>query len=94
MLHKILQIMNENGIQSQVELARRLGVHPDMVAQILRTLVQTGYLEATSTDCLSTEMDSSCTGCGAASGCNPLHGQMLWSLTVKGRKAVMSEAHA
>ena len=92
MLHKILKIMQENGIQSQVELARRLDVPPAMVAQILKTLVQSGYLEETNTDCMVPDGQSSCGDCAAASGCNPLHGQLLWSLTPKGHKAVLSEA--
>jgi hypothetical protein len=91
MLHKILKIMQENGIQSQVELARKLGVHPAMVAQILKTLAQSGYLEETSTDCMTPDAHSDCGDCGAASSCNPLHGQLLWSLTPKGRKAVLNE---
>jgi len=92
MLHKILKIMHENGIQSQVELAGKLGVPPAMVTQILKILVQSGYLEETSTDCRMPDAHSACGDCAAASGCNPLHGQLLWSLTLKGRKAVLSEA--
>jgi hypothetical protein len=92
MLHKILKIMHDNGIQSQVELARQLDVPPAMVSQILKTLVQSGYLAETSTDCLMPEGHSTCGDCVAASACNPLRGQLLWSLTQKGRKAVLSEA--
>ena len=92
MLHQILKIMHENGIQSQIELARKLGVPPGMVTQILKTLVQAGYLEETDTDCMAAEAEGACGDCSAASYCNPLHGQSLWSLTHKGHKAVLSEA--
>ncbi len=91
MLHKILKIMHENGIQSQIELARKLGIPPAMVSQILKTLVQSGYLDETSTDCMVPDAHSDCGDCAAASGCNPLHGQLLWFLTEKGLKAVQNE---
>ena len=78
MLQQILTLMQQsNGVPLSTEtISRQLGLSPDVVAQMLRTLVQRGRL---------LEVDEACTGCTicplkvvcAGAPAIPQHGYML-----------------
>jgi hypothetical protein len=61
-----------------------------MVVQLARELTRKGYLEETGGTCDVDTAQPACNGCAASSACQTAFS--LWSLTEKGRQAVLSHA--
>jgi hypothetical protein len=80
----MLRLLNEGGIHSTAELARRLGVGEELVGAMTDDLARRGYLT-------SPEMGRAtvCDGCALAGTCTTA-GTPLLALTVKGRRAAQS----
>ena len=91
MFQKFLQIVRQGEIQSQLEIAQKLGVSPTMVLEIARELTQRGYLNEFSADCF--DQETNCRGCSTSTACQinvvnvVLTMGRTWSLTEKGEKA-------
>jgi DNA-binding IclR family transcriptional regulator len=80
---QMLQLLDEGGIHSAAELARRLGTTEALVAAMAESLTRHGYLTPVETGC-----ETSCSGCWAAERCNGSQAAaLLMALTPKGRRA-------
>ena len=98
MLQKFLQIIQQGGVQSHLEIAQRLQISPGMALQMAHDLARMGYLEESGGDCspdaaafgVSTGPGGStghaCGGCAASSACQV--GFRQWALTKKGAGAI------
>jgi hypothetical protein len=84
MFHQFLLIVKQGTVQSQYEVAQKMGISPDMVLQIARELTNKGYLKGAVENCDST--DSGCKGCALGSSCHVSVNS--WVLTEKGENAV------
>jgi hypothetical protein len=86
MFHQFLKIVKNGDVQSQYEIALKMGVSPTLVLQMAKELTQKGYLQNAIENCVSTE--SGCQGCALGGSCHiNVHS---WLLTEKGEKAVQS----
>jgi Mn-dependent DtxR family transcriptional regulator len=80
---RMLQLLEEGGIHSTAELARRLGITEGLVAAMAASLTHHGYLTPIETGC-----KTSCTGCWAAERCSGTQATApTLALTPKGRQA-------
>jgi hypothetical protein len=87
MFQQFLTIISGGEVQSQLDIAARMGISPDMAVQIAQDLAKRGYLEESGGDCCNS--GSACDGCPASSGCQPM--VRLWTLTEKGKKAISAK---
>lgn len=83
MIRKILKIIISRGMLDKNQIAREVGIQVETLDDIIRLLVERGYLRREINGC---EMASSCSGCHNASGCNMVTqtGQVLY-VTEKGK---------
>ena len=79
---RMLQLLEEGGIHSTAELARRLGTTEALVAAMAENLTHHGYLTRVETGC-----ETSCTGCWAAESCGRSQHTAMLALTIRGRQA-------
>lgn len=79
---RMLQLLEEGGIHSTVELARRLGVTEALIAAVADNLAHRGYLAPVDGGC-----GTSCSGCWAAGSCDRPQATPMLALTAKGRQA-------
>jgi hypothetical protein len=89
MLQRFLRTMQTGEAQSLPEMAREMGLSPEMVLQILQDLTHKGYLLEIGADCAAPQGDDfrgGCSDCPAHSSCQVNIRQ--WFLTEKGRAAV------
>ncbi|MCX6030301.1 MAG: FeoC-like transcriptional regulator [Chloroflexi bacterium] len=86
LLNELLRLLAEGGVHSTAEIARRLGVGPELVAAMADDLARRGYLAPLDTGCAT-----GCDGCGLASTCaapgSPAAVIPMLALTAKGRRA-------
>jgi hypothetical protein len=68
-LETLLQILNEGGVHSPADLARRLGVGQGLLEQMLADLERLGYLKSLPADC-----PSHCAGCSLEGRCTVAEG--------------------
>jgi hypothetical protein len=66
MLKKILQVMRDQRIIHKQDLAKVVGVQAETLEDMLRLLVEKGYLKQE--DCVEIE-DTHCAGCPSATSC-------------------------
>lgn len=79
----MLHLLEEGGIHSTAELARRLETTEALVAALAEHLTRHGYLTPITRDC-----DAPCSGCWAAGNCGrPAPAFPTLTLTPKGRQA-------
>ena len=91
MLTQFLQIVQNGEMQSQLEIAQRMGVSPAMVVEIALELTRRGYLSEYNEACHAE--DTNCLSCGVSTACQIMG--RTWSLTEKGKKAAQgSSIHA
>jgi hypothetical protein len=84
MMRKFLKIINDGGMLSLLEIARRLTISPDLVLQMAQDLAARGYLDEIGGSCETTQVG--CTGCPAVSACQTPFRQ--WSITQKGERVL------
>jgi hypothetical protein len=84
MLRRFLETIQAGEVQSLLEIARTMGVHPDMVLQMAQELMNKGYLQEIDADC--EEPHKGCSECPVNSACQVI--VRHWFLTDKGRTAV------
>jgi DNA-binding MarR family transcriptional regulator len=90
MLERILRELVEGHVQSQTELANRLGVSEEMVEQMLADLQRMGYLTIEARGC----DQNACANCPLTpEGCAAEQQLRGWILTERGRRAAQ-EHHA
>lgn len=87
MLIQMLRLLDDGGIHTVAELARRLGVGETLVASMAADLTRRGYLAALETSCAT-----ACAGCGMAARCTAAGSEApllpLMTLTARGREAI------
>ncbi|PKO22409.1 MAG: hypothetical protein CVU38_09530 [Chloroflexi bacterium HGW-Chloroflexi-1] len=87
LLTEVLRLLNEGGIHSTAELARRLDTREALVAAMAEDLAGRGYLELLADDCAT-----ACDGCALSGSCampgEPGAATRTFALTTKGRRAV------
>jgi hypothetical protein len=78
-----LQIIISEGMLDKKEIARRIGIQIETLDDIVRLLIQRGFLTAEVQGC---EENSVCAGCHSAAGCDMVAsvGQALY-VTEKGK---------
>ena len=83
MIKKVLQIIVSEGMLDKKEIARRVGIQVETLDDMIRLLIQRGFLRAEVEGC---EEDSVCSGCHSAVGCDMVTtiGQAFY-VTEKGR---------
>jgi DNA-binding Lrp family transcriptional regulator len=84
MLHRFLATIAAGEVQSLLEIARKLGISPDMVLQMAKELTHRGYLQEIGTDC--DDPQKGCPDCPVNSTCQVI--VRHWFLTEKGRAVV------
>ena len=67
MLTQFLQMVQNGEMQSQLEIARRMGVSPAIVVEIAHELTQRGYLSEYNEACRA--QDTNCLSCGVSTAC-------------------------
>ena len=88
MLKKIIQVMLTANMIHKPELARRVGVQPETLEDMLRLLLERGMLRVG--ECAEIS-DSHCSGCSSASNCNSIeHESISYYVTEKGKKYAIS----
>ncbi len=88
MLQQFLHIVSQGSVQSQFEIAEKMGISPDMALQVARELTNKGYLKGAVEACDNTQSGGSCSGCPMGSSCHI--NVQSWVLTEKGEKVVRS----
>ena len=83
MIKKVLQLIVSEGILDKSQIARRIGIQVETLDDIIRLLVGRGYLRMEENGC---DIESSCSGCQSAAGCNMITntGQIFY-VTDKGK---------
>lgn len=83
MIKKVLQLIVAEGILDKKQIARQVGMQVETLDDIIRLLVERGYLRMESDGC---EVESSCSGCHSSAGCDMATstGQAFY-VTEKGR---------
>jgi DNA-binding Lrp family transcriptional regulator len=84
MLHRFLKEIQAGDVQSLLEIARKMGISPDLVLQMADELTHAGYLKEIGADCEGSE--KGCPDCPINPTCQVIVRQ--WFLTEKGRAAV------
>jgi len=82
-IKKVLQLIVAEGILDKKQIARQVGMQVETLDDIIRLLVERGYLRMESDGC---EVESSCSGCHSSAGCDMVTstGQAFY-VTEKGR---------
>jgi len=79
---RMLQLLEEGGVHSTAELARRLGTSEALVAAIAENLALRGYLMPVEGGC-----GASCSGCWASGSCDRPQPNPTLALSTRGRQA-------
>ncbi len=88
LLKRILQIMLHANVITKPELAKRVGVQPETLEDMLKMLLDRGLLRLG--DCEEVTSDH-CTGCPSAAGCQPGDTESKsYYVTEKGKKYASS----
>ncbi|MFX1560875.1 MAG: FeoC-like transcriptional regulator [Promethearchaeota archaeon] len=67
MIKKVLQLIIAEGILDKNQIARQVGIQVETLEDIIRLLVQRGYLRMEENGC---DVESSCSGCHHSAGCD------------------------
>ena len=83
MIKKVMQLIVSEGILDKKDIARRVGIQVETLDDMIRLLIQRGFLRTEVQGC---EEDSVCTGCHSSAGCEMVTavGQAYF-VTEKGR---------
>lgn len=83
MIKKVLQLLVREGMLDKNQIARRVGMQVETLDDIIRLLVQRGYLRMEENGC---DVESSCSGCHSSAGCDMISktGQAFY-ITEKGK---------
>jgi predicted ArsR family transcriptional regulator len=82
-LNKLLRLIQDRNTVETIELAREMGVSPELLQEMLERLAQQGYLESVVQDC-----SRPCRLCPLRNVCHFRDQPRIWALTQKGRQAL------
>ena len=88
MLHRFLDTIQAGEVQSLLEIARTMDIHPGMVLQMANELTKKGYLQEIGSN--SEQSQDGCPDCSISSTCQVI--VRHWFLTEKGRVVVANTA--
>lgn len=83
MIRRLLQALLEPKVMSKGELAKLVGVQPETLDDIIRLLLQRGYLEPEGDACDSSE---SCSNCDSKGACDVMIEYAAYRITERGIK--------
>ena len=69
MIKKVLQLIVSERILDKNQIASRVGMQVETLDDIIRLLVERGYLRMEVNGC---EVESSCSGCHSSTGCDTI----------------------
>jgi hypothetical protein len=69
MIKKVLQLIVSEGILDKNQIARRVGMQVETLDDIIRLLVERGFLRMEVNGC---EVESACSGCHSSAGCDTI----------------------
>jgi hypothetical protein len=69
MIKEVLQLIVSEGILDKNQIARRVGMQVETLDDIIRLLVERGYLRMEVNGC---DVESSCSGCHSSAGCDTI----------------------
>ena len=69
MIKEILQLIVSEGILDKNQIARRVGMQVETLDDIIRLLVERGFLRMEQNGC---DVESSCSGCHSSAGCETI----------------------
>ena len=83
MIKRVLQLIVSEGILDKHQIARRVGMQVETLDDIIRLLVDRGYLRMETDGC---DVETSCSGCHSSAGCDMITstGQVFY-ITEKGK---------
>ena len=81
MIRRLLKAMLEPGALSKRELAKVVGVQPETLDDIIRLLVQRGFLEPEGDAC---EVSESCGNCDSKGACEVMIEYSTYRITERG----------
>ncbi|MFW9787798.1 MAG: FeoC-like transcriptional regulator [Candidatus Thorarchaeota archaeon] len=83
MIKKVLQLLISEGMLDKNQIARRVGMQVETLDDIIRLLIERGYLRVEMNGC---DTETSCSGCHSAKGSDMITntGQVYY-VTAKGR---------
>ncbi|MFW9835334.1 MAG: FeoC-like transcriptional regulator [Candidatus Thorarchaeota archaeon] len=83
MIKEILKLVISEGMLDKNQIAREVGIQAETLDDIIRLLVERGYLRMEQNGC---DIEASCAGCHSAGGCSMITktGQVFY-VTEKGR---------
>ena len=67
MIKKVMQLIVEERLLDKKEIARRVGIQVETLDDMIRLLIQRGFLRTEVEGC---DSDSACAGCHSAAGCD------------------------
>lgn len=69
MIKRVLQLIVREGILDKNQIARQVGMQVETLDDIIRLLVERGYLRMEVNGC---DIESSCSGCHSSAGCETI----------------------
>jgi hypothetical protein len=69
MIKEVLQLIVAEGIMDKSQIARRIGIQVETLDDVIRLLVERGYLRMEENGC---DVESSCTGCHNSASCDTI----------------------
>ena len=69
MIKRVLQLIVREGILDKNQIARQVGMQVETLDDIIRLLVERGYLRMEINGC---DIESSCSGCHSSAGCETI----------------------
>ncbi len=85
-LHELLERLLSGQPHTIESVARDLHVDVAMVEQMLETLERAGYVQCSGLVC-----NGACDRCPSSGGCHLLHNSRIWSVTERGRRALVTQ---
>ncbi|MBY8997242.1 MAG: hypothetical protein KGD60_05880 [Candidatus Thorarchaeota archaeon] len=67
MIKRVLQLIVSEGILDKNQIARRVGMQVETLDDIIRLLVERGFLRMEMNGC---DVESACSGCHSSAGCD------------------------
>ena len=71
MIKRVLQLIIKEGILDKNQISREIGMQVETLDDIIRLLVERGYLRMETNGC---DIQPSCSGCHSSAGCDTITG--------------------
>ncbi|MHA3962832.1 MAG: FeoC-like transcriptional regulator [Candidatus Thorarchaeota archaeon SMTZ1-45] len=84
MIQKVLQLILKEGISDKNQIARHAGIQVETLDDIIRLLMERGYLRTEENGC---DVEPSCSGCHSTADCEIITNTgLVFYVTEKGKK--------